>query len=72
MKEKCMEKLIEMKEMLDEYLANMDMLNDDGSVKQEEESEPSEETVEESEEEKPEENKPISDKDAIILIRKGK
>lgn len=66
-----MNKLIEMKELLDDYLENMNMLNEDGSVKKEEPAK--EETVEEKPTEEPEcEEEELSDKDAIIMIRKGK
>jgi len=69
-----MNKLIEMKELLDDYLENMNMLNEDGSVKKEDEAEPAkEETVEEKPTEETEcEEDELSDKDAIIMIRKGK
>lgn len=68
-----MNKLIEMKELLDDYLENMNMLNEDGSVKKEEEEPAKEETVEEKPTEEPEcEEEELSDKDAIIMIRKGK
>lgn len=67
-----MNKLIEMKELLDDYLENMNMLNEDGSVKKEEET-AKEETVEEKPTEETEcEEEELSDKDAIIMIRKGK
>lgn len=67
-----MNKLIEMKELLDDYLENMNMLNEDGSVKKEEEP-AKEETVEEKPTEETEcEDEELSDKDAIIMIRKGK
>lgn len=67
-----MNKLIEMKELLDDYLENMNMLNEDGSVKKE--AEPAkEETVEEKPTEETEcEEEELSDKDAIVMIRKGK
>lgn len=69
-----MNKLIEMKELLDEYLENMNMLNEDGSVKKEEEEPAKEETVEDGTptEETECDEEELSDKDAIIMIRKGK
>lgn len=68
-------KLIVMKELLDEYLSNMDLLNEDGSVKEEKPAEEveKEEVIEEVEPEDDEaKDDEISDRDAIIMIRKAK
>lgn len=67
-------KLIEMHEMLEKYLSNMDLLNEDGSVKEEKPTEEVEaQAKEEAKEVEPEDDEAkISDRDAIIMIRKAK